>query len=137
MGRRALFLSLLTLVTLACPATLHASVKSFDDLSSTQILALQDSEQRLQTYDHALQALEVARTNHKISRQEYGYEEHDLTAFIAAEASFQNAILIKDKSGSAGAAVDASEVMQNVGKYAAMVACGALKIGLAFLANMK
>jgi hypothetical protein len=111
---RAVLLSLALLVIAGGASRLDAKVIPYRKLTADQRVALQQSELRLATYDRALQALEVARKRGKISRIEYGYEKHDLTAFIAAEARFQNDILIDDRPFPPE---DVREVMENIAKY--------------------
>ncbi|MCE0482927.1 MAG: hypothetical protein LV479_01660 [Methylacidiphilales bacterium] len=93
-------------------------------MSETQIMALRESETRLIIEDRALQTLENERKHRRISRQEFAYREHDLTAMISEEAQFQNVILIKEP----GLPVDAGELLQTIGKYAIEVPVYALAI---------
>ena len=97
-----------------------AGAKTFryDDLSLDQKMALQRSEQRLATYDRALQALDVAREKGKISRRDYAYDQHDLVAFIGCEARYQNDIMTDDRPFPPE---ETREVMENIAKYAILV----------------
>jgi hypothetical protein len=131
---RTVLVSLVLLVAAAVSAPLDAYVFPYRKLTADQRLALAQSEQRLQTYDRALQAVEQARREGKISRKEYGYEVHDLTAFISAEARFQNDILISNRPFPPE---DVREVMENIVKYgfvmpAEVIGMVALRIAPAF-----
>ncbi len=97
----------------------HGSVVPPHELTFAQAQALERSEQRLKVYDEALQAIDVARKKHRISRQEYTYEEHDLLAFIAGEARYQNDIMIKNGPFPPESV---REVMDNIAKYTVMTA---------------
>jgi hypothetical protein len=95
-----------------------ARVRREKDLTLDEVLALEHSQTRLQTYDRALQALDTAHRIGKISNREYGYEQRDLVAFIGAEARYQNDIMVDDEPFPPE---DAKEVMYNIAKYAIIV----------------
>jgi hypothetical protein len=129
---RAVLLSLVLLVGMGGVTALRAKLIPYRKLSTDQRVALQESEKRLGTYDRALQAIELARKKGRISRMEYGYEAHDLTAFIGAEARFQNEILISDQPFPPE---DAREVMENIAKYTILVPAYILEIAAKGLAG--
>jgi len=110
---------LLTLVILGLiiPLSAHGATRPLRDLKIGERTKLQESEQRMAVYDRALQALDSARAKGRISRQEYSYEQRDITAFIGAEARYQNDLLKKTSTFPE----DAREVMQNIAKYAVLV----------------
>jgi hypothetical protein len=103
----------------------QASTKSYRSLTTTEKLALDESQQRLIILDHALQSLDDRFAHKKISHTDYAYEKHDLTAFISAEARFQNALLKKDD---ALISEGAREVLENIAKYTILVPAYALAI---------
>lgn len=117
MARPTSILLALLAFGLGAPSVGRASVKTLDDLSSTQILALQDSERRLITYDFALQELQKARNSRKITDQQFRYQDQELTGFISEEAEFQNAILIKERKPP----IDVGELLENFARYAILV----------------
>ena len=131
---RAIGFSLVLLVATGLSSRLDAKVVPYRKLSLDQRLALERSERRLETFDRALQILERERRLGKISRREYGYEAHDLTAYIKAEARFQNDILIDRRPFLDD---DAQDVMSNIIKYgiimpAEVIGVIALRIAPAF-----
>jgi hypothetical protein len=73
-----------------------ATVKSDDDLSAVQISALQESSERLDTFDQRLMELDAELGKGKIHAAPYKRRADELTSLIAEECQFQNAILIKD-----------------------------------------
>ena len=73
-----------------------AMVKTYDDLSAVQISALQESNERLDTFDKQLMELDDKLARRKIHAVEYKRQADELTSLIAEESQFQNAILIKD-----------------------------------------
>jgi predicted aminopeptidase len=73
-----------------------ATVKTYDDLSAVQISALQESNERLDTFDKRLQELDNQLATRKIRAAAYKRQADELTSLIAEESQFQNAILIKD-----------------------------------------
>ena len=115
MRRRVAFL--LTILGVALPTVGQAAVKSPSELTYPQVAALQDSERRLITYDRALQQLDFARTEKKISQRDYVRINHDLNGFIEAEAHYQNELLTKHSSFPE----DEREVLGNIEKYAVEV----------------
>ncbi len=117
MKRFAIFLAAMLLFTAGFSTSAHAKVRRARDLTLDEVLALQRSESRMATYDRALQALDVARSQGKISRREYGYEQRDLVAFIGAEARYQNDIMIDDRPFPPE---DTRVVMENIAKYVVM-----------------
>lgn len=86
------------LVFLLAALPVSAATVPLRDLTPQQVAALDDSQERLGTFDRALQALDARRARHKISLRDYRFQEHELLAFIANEADFQNAILHKDRT---------------------------------------
>ena len=73
-----------------------ATVRTLDDLSAVQISALQESNERLDTFDKRLMDLDARFANKKIHVAAYKRQSTELTSLIAEECQFQNAILIKD-----------------------------------------
>jgi len=73
-----------------------ATVKSYDDLSAVQISALQESNERLDTFDKRLVILDDKLARGKVHVAEYKRRADELTSLIREESQFQNAILIKD-----------------------------------------
>ena len=134
MGRPAIFLAISVMAILCVPAAARASVKSFNELSSEQILALQDSEQRMLIYDRALTVLDQEKKAHRIGAKAYQYREHDLVGYIAEEASFQNAILIKEKTASS---IDLGEIAQKAAGPMEEAAMVIFRAGCAYVAEMK
>jgi hypothetical protein len=108
------------LVSLFVMLPASAATVSFRDLTAQQIAALDASQQRLATFDRALQALDQRRARRDISLKEYKYQEHDLLAFIANEADFQNAILHKDRTDPFTLSSDQSDKLKD-GCEAALV----------------
>ena len=96
----------------------RAHVVSPRELTFPQIMQLEQSEQRMVTYDRALQAVDLARKKHRISAQEFAYEEHDLTAFISGEAVYQNDIMTRKSA----LPEDVREVVENVERYTTLAA---------------
>jgi hypothetical protein len=94
-----------------------AAVKSYNDLSATQIMALQESESRLLKDDQTLQALENDRLNKRISRQEFAYQDRELVSYIDEESSLQNAILIKQSTFPE----HSRAVLRTIGKYSIQI----------------
>jgi hypothetical protein len=111
---RAVLGSLVLFVVSGLFCRVEAKLIPYRKLTAEQRMELEASEQRMSTFDRTLQALESARKHGKISRKEYGYEAHDLTAYIAAEARFQNDILIDSRPVPPE---DVREVMENIVKY--------------------
>ena len=111
---RGILFSLVLLLASGHVGRLDAKIVSYNKLKPEQLAQLEASEQRLAIFDRKLQAVEVARRQHKISRTEYGYEVHELTAFVSAEARFQNDILIDRRPFLDD---DAQDVMSNIIKY--------------------
>jgi outer membrane murein-binding lipoprotein Lpp len=72
------------------------TVKDYDELSTVQISALQESNARLDTFDQRLQELDSKLAQRKIHAAEYKRRADELTSLIAEESQFQNAILLKD-----------------------------------------
>jgi hypothetical protein len=103
----------------------QASTKSYRSLTTTEKLALQESQHRLIILDQALQALDNRLAHKKISHTDYAYEKHDLTAFISGEARFQNALLKKDDEL---ISEGAREVLENIARYTILVPAVALGI---------
>ncbi len=99
-------------------ANVHGKVLRYRDLTTTQVMALEQSERRLDMYDRALKALTTARKLGKVGRRESGYEERDLVAFIGAEARYQDDILIDNQPFPPE---NVREVMENVARYAIIV----------------
>ena len=99
-------------------ANVHGKVLRYRDLTTTQVMALEQSERRLDMYDRALKALTTARKLGKVGRRESGYEERDLVAFIGAEARYQDDILIDNQPFPPE---NVREVMENVARYAILV----------------
>ncbi len=99
-------------------ANVHGKVLRYRDLTTTQVMALEQSERRLDMYDRALKALTTARKLGKVGRRESGYEERDLVAFIGAEARYQDDILIDNQLFPPE---NVREVMENVARYAVLV----------------
>ena len=118
MNRNALLFTVVLFAALGVSANVHGKVLRYRDLTTTQIIALQQSERRLDMYDRALKALPTARKLGKIGRREYGYEERDLVAFIGAEARYQDDILINNQPFPPE---NVREVMENVARYAVLV----------------
>jgi hypothetical protein len=117
MKRIAIFLAAVLLFSAAFPA--QAKIRHESDLTTDEVLALQRSEQRLVTYDHALDQLDANRWHRKMSRTQFEFEQRQLVAFIGCEARYQNDILIDDRPFPPE---DAREVMENIAKYAVMAA---------------
>lgn len=131
MVRLAIFLLAFEFCTIS---TAGAAVKSLQDLTVTQTLALQESENRLIADDRILQALENDRKNKKISAKDFAWQSHDLIAYIGAEAQFQNAILTKQHAfPSVDLPEGAVKVLRTIGKYTLQISvdalCGFLKSG--------
>jgi hypothetical protein len=99
-------------------ANVHGKVLRYRDLTTTQVMALEQSERRLDMYDRALKALTTARKLGKVGRRKSGYEERDLVAFIGAEARYQDDILIDNQPFPPE---NVREVMENVARYAIIV----------------
>ena len=118
MYRNALLFAVILFVALGTSSNVQGKVLRYRDLTTDQIMALQQSERRLDMYDRALKALPLAFKHRKISRREYGYEEHDLVAFISAEARYQDDILIDNQPFPPE---NVREVMENVARYAILV----------------
>jgi hypothetical protein len=114
MARFAAFLLALLASGIGSSSASGSVVKSFNALSVSQRLAVEESERRLIIYDRALQQVEIAWKHKKITQQEFDYETRDLTAFIGEEARYQNEILIKKFIFPE----DAREVLENIAKYA-------------------
>jgi hypothetical protein len=127
---RPVGISLAFLVVTVGFCRLNAKVIPYRKLSMDQRLTLEQSERRLETYDRALQVLERDWRKGRVSRTEYGYEEHDLTGYICAEARFQNDILI---SNGPCPPEDVREVMENIEKYATYAGAGILYVGVRLL----
>jgi hypothetical protein len=100
-------------------STVKAKVKSFRELSATQIMALQTSEARLAIFDRDLRDLERDRDRRKISARDFAWEQRDMMAFIAAESEFQNSILIRESTFPEGPHLSdkADAVLRTIGKY--------------------
>jgi hypothetical protein len=111
---RAIGFSLVLLVATGLSSRLDAKVLPYGKLTLDQRMALEASERRLKIFDRKLQAVEHASGQGRISRAEYGYEVHELTAFISAEARFQNDILIDRRPFLDD---DAQDVMSNIVRY--------------------
>ncbi len=111
---RAVLASLVLLLISGMVSRVEARVIPYRKLTLEQQMALDESERRMGIYDRALQALDRERKHGRISRGEYGYESHDLTAYIAAEARFQNDIMISDQPFPPDSV---QEVMANIVKY--------------------
>ncbi len=94
-----------------------ASVRPYGSLSVQEKLALEQSEKRLQTLDQALESLELNYEQKKIRARDYAATKHDLTAFISAEAQFQNDLLVKSPEMTE----DHREILQNIARYAVLV----------------
>jgi hypothetical protein len=120
MARFATFLLALFAFGVGSSKAGGAVVKSFNDLSVSQRVAVEESESRLITYDRALQEVEIALKHKKITQQEFNNETRELTAFIVGEARFQNEILIKKFIFPE----DAREVLENIAKYTILVPAG-------------
>ncbi len=75
---------------------MFGKTRALKDLSPQQAAALNLSEDRLATFDRALQVLDERRARHLVSAREYEFQRNDLVGFIANEAQFQNAILVKE-----------------------------------------
>jgi hypothetical protein len=95
-------------------STVKARVRSLNDLSALQIAALQESEQRLATFDLRLQELDHAHRVGKISFRTYSRKSKELTDLIADEAEFQDCILTKQSD----LPEKADKVLATVGKFA-------------------
>jgi lipopolysaccharide biosynthesis regulator YciM len=111
---RAVVASLVLLVVSSLCYRVEAKIVPYRKLTDQQRLQIEASEQRLEVFDRKLQAVEVARRHHQISRAEYGYEVHELTAFIADEARLQDDILIDNHPLLSD---DAQDVMSNIVRY--------------------
>jgi len=111
---RVIGFSLVLFVASGLVCRVEAKIISYGKLTLDQRVALEASERRLEIFDRKLQAVEHARSHGKISRTEYGYEVHELTAFISAEARFQNDILIDRRPFLDD---DAQDVMSNIVRY--------------------
>jgi len=110
---------LLVLVTFlfTLPSTGEASIRPYRKLTTDQRIALEASQDRLARLDSALHDLARNYARKRISARDYAYYEHDLTCYIAAEAQFQDELLIKPP----GLAEDQREILQNIAKYAVLV----------------
>jgi hypothetical protein len=110
----------------------EAKIKSFQELSATQIMALQESENRLATFDRDLQDLEREREYKEISLREFAWQRRDLVAYIGAEAQFQNSILTHETTFPEGPELSdqAVAVLRTVGKYSIEVPGYVLDVAL-------
>jgi hypothetical protein len=126
-GLAGCFLTLLA----AFPAS--AATVAFRDLSPQQVAALDASQNRLATFDRALQTLDARRARQRISLRDYNYQEHDLLAFIANEADFQNAILHKDATDPFMLSSDQCDKIGEGCEYAGAILA---KAGMAFLQGL-
>ena len=95
----------------------RAAVKSYDDLSATQIMALQESEGRLLNDDRILQALGNDLKNKRVSREDFSHQDLELVACIREEAELQNAILTKQSTFPE----HAHAVLLTIGKYSVAI----------------
>ncbi len=111
---RAAWLTLVILFASGLLGRVDAKVIPYRKLTVEQRTALEASEQRLAIFDRRLQALDRERHLGKVSRVEYGYEAHDLTAYIMAEARFHDDILIDSRPVPPE---DVREVVENIVKY--------------------
>jgi len=106
--------SLRTILVLGISLALSgcATVKTLDDLSAVQISALQESNERLDTFDKQLMQLDAKLARKKVHTAAYKRQADQLTALIAEECQFQNAVLIKDPK----IKVLAQELLDNIQK---------------------
>jgi hypothetical protein len=95
----------------------QASIRSYRSLSPEQKTALEQSERRLQAFDQALAKVERDYARRKIGAKDYAWYRHDLTAYISAEAAFQNDLLIKPR----GMPEDQREVLETIARYSVLV----------------
>jgi hypothetical protein len=96
MSRIVLLLGCCLALVFAWPV--DAATRKISDLSAQQIAALEESEQRLAAYDHALQSLDDSRLRRKIGSSDYATRKNALIILICDEAQFQNAVLTKDSN---------------------------------------
>ena len=105
------------------PAQAH--VRSFHSLAPDERVAYEASQQRLVIFDRELQSLDARYARHKVSRREYGYEQHDLTVLISGEADIGNGIL---RHNEPLISEGTREVLENIARYAVIVPAYALAI---------
>jgi hypothetical protein len=113
MHRPVVFFLALLALGMGTSSLSQAAVKSYDDLSAVQMMALQESDGRLLNDDRALESLQNELIHHKISRREFALEDRELTACITEEAAFQNAVLTKQSTFSEHSLA----VLRTIGKY--------------------
>lgn len=111
---RAVLASLVLLLVSGMACRVEARLIPYRKLTADQRLQLETSEQRLGIFDRKLQALDLALRHHAISRTEYAYEAHDITAFIAAEARFQDDLLTDNQPFLSD---DSQDVLANIVRY--------------------
>jgi hypothetical protein len=106
----------------------YAGVRSFDQLSLDEQLALQRSESHVVFYDRELLTLDRELKQSKISSYDYQWQNQELVSYVNVEASFQNAIL---KERPLSLQVDlpegATKVLRTVGKYSLGISAGLLE----------
>jgi hypothetical protein len=105
--------ALLTLV-IGSFSSSRGAVKTLNDLTAMQIMALQESEGRLVKDDQTLQALESDLKHKRISRSDFENQSRELVSYIGEEASLQNAILTKQSTFPE----HSDAVLRTIGKYA-------------------
>lgn len=105
----ALFAALALLVFL--PA--RAELRRANDLDPSEQAKLQASEQRLAIYDQALRYLDYQHSRHRVSRQDYVFQQRELISFINAEAVYQNGLLTRTSTFPE----ESREVLENIAKY--------------------
>jgi len=91
-----------------------ATVKTKDELSDTQIAALEESQGRVIVYRQRLGSLEKERAANVISGREYAKRIGDLRTLTRLEVDFQRAIVTKDGKIS----VIAQDLQYHIGKGA-------------------
>jgi hypothetical protein len=123
MPRVGLILGCSLIIAFALPA--NAAMRKFNDLSAQQVAALQNSEQRLIAYDHALQSLEDRHLRRKVDARAYETRKDELLALICDEAQFQNAVLTKDTNKEEATT---EEILSDIVRYSEVASFYALQV---------
>jgi hypothetical protein len=91
----------------------RAELRRANDLGPSERAKLQASEQRLGIYDQALRYLDYQHSRHRVSRQDYAFQQRELVSFINAEAVYQNGLLTRTSTFPE----ESREVLENIAKY--------------------
>jgi len=91
----------------------RAELRRANDLDPSERVKLQESEKRLAIYDQTLRYLDYQRSRHRVSRQDYAFQQRELISFINAEAVYQNGLLTRTSTFPE----ESREVIENIAKY--------------------